>query len=156
MDDDDVGAFYERTVDDVYRYASRLAGHDVQRVEDIVQETYLTLLRQVRNGRTEPVDIGWAITTVRSRFLDQLRRDSRVVPFERAGFDESERSGTLVAGLADLPDAQRIAMILRYVDDLSVGEVAVAMERSDHAVESLLARGRAALRARGKGASDAG
>ncbi|MFT3853281.1 MAG: sigma factor [Ilumatobacteraceae bacterium] len=80
MDDDDVGAFYERTVGDVYRYASRLAGHDTQRAEDIVQETYLTLLRQVRAGRTEPVDVGWAITTVRSRFLDQLRRDGRVVP----------------------------------------------------------------------------
>jgi DNA-directed RNA polymerase specialized sigma24 family protein len=33
-------------------------------------------------------------------------------------------------------------MVLRYFDDLSVPEIAKAMRKSIHAIESLLARGR--------------
>jgi RNA polymerase sigma-70 factor (ECF subfamily) len=38
-------------------------------------------------------------------------------------------------------------LVLRYVDDLSVAEVAREMGRSVHATESLLTRARTALRA---------
>ncbi|MFT3853282.1 MAG: sigma-70 region 4 domain-containing protein [Ilumatobacteraceae bacterium] len=75
---------------------------------------------------------------------------------ERPGDDETEPVGPLVSSLADLPDTQRVAMVLMYVDDLSVAEIAAVFGRSEHAVESLLARGRAALRAKGRGAFDAG
>lgn len=46
------------------------------------------------------------------------------------------------------PD-QRTALALRYVEDLTVAEVALAMSRSVHATESLLVRARRALRNEG-------
>lgn len=46
------------------------------------------------------------------------------------------------------PD-QRTALALRYVEDLTVAEVAVAMSRSVQATESLLVRARRALRNEG-------
>src|SRR3954452_4809411 len=73
--------FYERTSGDLYRYASRLVGGDRDRAQELGQEPHLTLVRHVRGGRTASVDIGWSITTCRSRFLDQLRRAQA---FERA------------------------------------------------------------------------
>ncbi len=48
--------------------------------------------------------------------------------------------------LAQLPAAQRAALVLRHLDGLSVPEVARTLERSVEAVESLLARGRVSFR----------
>jgi len=151
MDERDVLNFYERTVGDVYRYASRLTGGDQSGTADLVQEVYLTLIRQVRSGRSQPVDIGWAITTCRSRFVDEhRRRDRRARLFanrdERSSEPLYEGVSEATAALAGLPEAQRLAVVLRYVDDLSVPEVAELIGRSVHATESLLARARSTLR----------
>ena len=48
--------------------------------------------------------------------------------------------------MARLPESQRIVVALRELDGLSVGEVAAALGKSVHAVESLLARARVNLR----------
>jgi RNA polymerase sigma-70 factor (ECF subfamily) len=47
--------------------------------------------------------------------------------------------------LRELSSAHRLVLALRYVDDLSVDEIATAMGRSVHATESLLVRARRAL-----------
>lgn len=151
MDEHDVLRFYERTAGDVYRYASRLNGGDPTATADLVQEVYLTLIRQVRSGRCQPVDIGWAITTCRSRYIDEHRRRdrrARLVPSweEHPPQPLYEGVSDATAALAGLPEAQRLAVVLRYFDDLSVPEVAELMGRSVHATESLLARARSALR----------
>jgi len=143
--------FYERTSGEVYRYASRLVGGDRARAQDLVQETYLTLVRQVRGGRTEPVDIGWAITTCRSRFLDQLRRAqtferARRRMFQREHFPADDSSSAATEALSRLSDVQRAVVVLRFIDDMSVPEVAAAIGRSVHATESLLVRAKQALR----------
>jgi RNA polymerase sigma factor (sigma-70 family) len=52
----------------------------------------------------------------------------------------------VAVALDRLPPAQRAAMVLRYMDDLPVRQVAQAMARTESAVESLLSRGRDALR----------
>ena len=150
LTDADVMALYERTVDELYRYASRLTGNDRAAAEELVQDTYLVLVRQVREGTAQPVDIGWLIVTCRSRFLDGVRsrrrRANREVDFARRAVPSETSHGRAVDALSLLPVAQRAAMVLRYVDDLSVPEVARVLGRSVHATESLLARGRAAIR----------
>ncbi|HQV58328.1 MAG TPA: sigma factor, partial [Ilumatobacteraceae bacterium] len=68
---------YERTVDEVYRYATRLTGGDHAAAEELVQDTYLQLIRRQRDGSIGEVDIGWLIVSCRHRFLDGLKRDRR-------------------------------------------------------------------------------
>jgi len=143
--------FYERTSGDLYRYASRLVGGDRARAQDLVQETYLTLVRQVRGGRTEPVDIGWAITTCRSRFLDQLRRAqtferARRRLFERPPHAADDASSAATEALSRLNDVQRAVLVMRFIDDMPVAEIASAIGRSVHATESLLVRAKQSLR----------
>jgi len=48
--------------------------------------------------------------------------------------------------LAAIPRDQRLALVLRHVDELSVPEIAAALGRSIEAVESLLSRARAGFR----------
>ena len=155
MTDDDVLALYHRSVDAVYRYASRLCGHDRAATDELVQETFLTLIDHVRRPGAEPVDTGWLIVACRSRFLDRSRRDRRRGDREArsvrlgttsATSDEPAAGTAVAARLAVLPAEQRAALVLRYVDDLAVTEVAKQLGRSVHATESLLARGRAGLR----------
>ena len=50
MTEDDLLALYERTVNELYRYASRLTGGDRAWADELVQETYLAVLRKIRAG----------------------------------------------------------------------------------------------------------
>jgi RNA polymerase sigma-70 factor (ECF subfamily) len=57
-----------------------------------------------------------------------------------------ETRARLARALARLPERQRLAVLLRYDVDLPVRDVAAALGTSEHAAESLLARGLATLR----------
>ena len=149
MTDADLLALYERTVDELYRYASRLTGGDATSAEELVQETYLGQLRKIREGHQEAVDVGWLIVSCRHRYLDQLKRDARGRARElraigRPGTEDG--GGRAVDALADVPADQRAVLVFRYVDEMTVSEVAQAMGRTVHATESLLARARTTLR----------
>lgn len=54
--------------------------------------------------------------------------------------------GDATAALAALTPEHRTVLVLRYVDDLPVGDIARIVGRSVRATESLLVRARAALR----------
>ena len=149
MTDDDVLELYERSVDDVYRYAIRLTGGDRSWADELVQETFLYLLRRLRRGDPIDVDAGWLIVSCRHRFLDELKRLRRGSARERRvawpePVEAVDEAG--VAALDGLPADQRAVLVLRYVDDLTVADVARSIGRSVHATESLLARARTALR----------
>jgi RNA polymerase sigma-70 factor (ECF subfamily) len=60
---------------------------------------------------------------------------------------ELERSVRLARALAELPEPQREAVILRHCDGLSIAEVSAELGRSPAGVASLLRRGLAKLRA---------
>ena len=60
--------------------------------------------------------------------------------------DDDASRDQAIATLALVPLMQREALVLHYLDGLSVAEVASIMQRSVSATESLLARGRASFR----------
>jgi RNA polymerase sigma-70 factor, ECF subfamily len=149
MTSEEVLSIYRSTVDDVYRYASRLTGGDRARTEELVQDTYLAFIRHHRERPGVELTPGWLIVTCRNRFLDQLRGDRRRARRERAASQVDDRVDTSpdpLDLLAGLPSHQRAALLLRYVDGFAVPDIARALGRSIHATESLLARGRATAR----------
>ena len=79
---------------------------------------------------------------VEKRWLDRetSRVDGRV-----DDPDPTVRS-SLIPALAQLPYRQRLAIVLRYYEDLSENQVAEAMDVSHRAARSLLFRGMATLR----------
>ena len=116
----------------------------------------MDLVKEIRAGRIESVDVGWLIVAVRHRFIDSVRRHEREDRRLRLVWsgqqteptaDISELSSERVTRLLGrLPDDQRAAVVLHHVDGLSISEVAAELGRSAHATESLLARGRKSLR----------
>ncbi len=157
MTDEQILALYERSLVDVHRAASRLCGGDRAATEELVQDTYLALVRHCREHPGDEVGVGWLVTTCRNRFIDLHRADRRRVRRETAvattavidaslAVEGAAGDSGLPARLAALPPLQRAALVLRYGDDLPVGDVARILGKSVHATESLLARGRSALR----------
>jgi RNA polymerase sigma-70 factor (ECF subfamily) len=60
-------------------------------------------------------------------------------------YEAAQASGTLAAVLAQLPEAQQLALILRAYEGRSYAEIAEIMELSIPSVESLLFRARRTL-----------
>lgn len=60
----------------------------------------------------------------------------------------SERQLRLQAVINELPEGQREAVQLRYLEGLKVGEIAKQMDRSEEAVAGLLKRGLSAIKDR--------
>lgn len=138
-------SFYDAAFDDVYHSAARLTWGDRPAAEDLVQEAFVRLVRSVQAGAVTSVGVGWMVTTIRRIHIDRLRADSRedrrlrvvaASPSQPASVGSSE-----IASLLDgLSDRERTALILRYVEDLSVADIAELMGSSIRATESLLQR----------------
>ncbi len=146
--------FYDDALPRVYGYFLHRCGGSVTVAEDLTQETFLAAVVELKKARRVEAPIPWIYGIARHKLLDHYRRQSRGVarglvvdtppaeaPVERVDGDERA-----IAALAAVPPAQRVALVLRHVDGLSVPEVAAALDRSVEAAESLLARGRVVFR----------
>lgn len=142
---------YDRTMPAVYRYLFRHCGGIRSVAEDLTQETFLVAVRAA--GNDVEVTLPWLIGVARNKLLEHWRRERREAGrlARRAAFEHGDVDGPgpateVVEALGHLPPLHRIALTLRYLDDLPVNEVASAIGKSLHATESILARARASFK----------
>ena len=148
-------AWYDSMLPSVYGYLLHRCGRNAQTAEELTQETFVEAVRSRHTFRGDDTR-SWLIGIARHRLLDHLRREGRrertflrVFARERPSvvwIGSDDQDADLVDALRRVPAAQRAALILRYVDDLPVREVARLLGRKEGAVESLLSRGRDRLR----------
>lgn len=140
----------ERTV----QLAFLLCG-DHHVAEEVVADAWLGVYRRLERG---PIaDIGpylrrAVVNGLRSRARRQLlvRREAlrrTAPPVEGASDDHVTARMVMLRALARLPLRTRTAVVLRYYEDLSVAETAVAMGITEGTVKSTVAKGLARLRA---------
>ncbi|MEZ6038048.1 MAG: RNA polymerase sigma factor [Planctomycetota bacterium] len=147
----------------VTRYL-RFVGCPASALDDLVQETLLAGVRQWPDG---DAPLSWLLATARNQLRKLLRDQGRrreVVDLER--LDElwqrhvpdggDERGERLRHCLERLPERGRLALQLRYGDDLSLAEVGVRLGLGVDGAKSMLARLRAALQRCIGGGSDDG
>jgi RNA polymerase sigma-70 factor (ECF subfamily) len=144
------------------RLSARILG-DVGDAEDALQDAYTRVWRALESG--ELADEAFAKTylyrAVTNAALDALRRKKRRAVWARFFGDDAPEVdghgvspdvgvalGELGALLGELPDEQRIALVLKELEGWTSAEIAVARGTSEGAVEQRLLRARAALRAR--------
>ena len=133
-----------------------LAGRARHRVEDLVQETFVRVLRALPAfDLAGPATLStWMLTIATRLALNDLRRPEHgsieVEPTAHERTDdpaERRRLGAAIAtGVAALPDAQRAVLVLREYHDLDYQEIADVLELDLGTVKSRLARARTALR----------
>lgn len=133
---------------------------DQAAAEDVAQEAFLRVWRTA--GAWQPGRARfdtWLHTVVLNLCRDRLRRRRDVTgqelpdpvdpaPDAEAGLLAAERGAQVADAVAALPERQREAVLLVHYQDLSGAEAADVLGVSVEALESLLARGRRALRAR--------
>jgi RNA polymerase sigma-70 factor (ECF subfamily) len=147
--------WYEASLPRVHRYLYNRCGRRVDLAEELTQETFLEAVRS-RSFDEQRDRVGWLIGIARHRLLDHYRREARRErtlvrliqgrPLVAITLDRPDEDARLADALERLPANQRAAVVLRYVDDLAVREVARLLGRTESATESLLSRGRETLR----------
>ncbi len=150
-------ALVDRHSDRLLAFAERLVG-DRASAEDVVQDSYLAVWRSAARWTPAAKVSTWLYRIARNAALDQLRRRRPTVdpetvvlvdPGDRPDRQLSSRqTAAVVRGALDaLPERQRTAIVLVHYDRRSGAEAADILGVSVEALESLLARGRRALRA---------
>ncbi len=163
-----IAQLYEQTSCRAYYLAKQLV-KDEDQAQDIVQDAYvkvftnLLLLEQVENFQ------GWLNTIVVNRGKDYLKKKKPMLfsqmvseedegseldfedeggyfsPDQKVDYAETKR---LIQGMIDrLPQEQRMAIVLFYLEEMPVKQIARVMECSEGTVKSRLNYGRKAIKA---------
>ena len=149
-------AFYGAAFRDVHRYLLRAVLGDHALAEDLTQDTFAVVVAASRAGRPEALSLAWVMGVARHKVIDHYRKASRDERrqslFGAAGDDVDDpqalvgqEPAQIVQALAGLRSEHRLVLVLKYLDDLTVDQIASALGKSPQAIESLLARARRAL-----------
>ncbi|WP_328701494.1 SigE family RNA polymerase sigma factor [Amycolatopsis pittospori] len=149
--DADFSEYFAARVQRFRRLAFGMCG-DWHGAEDLVQATFVQLYRHWRRVRPDTVD-AYARRILLNAFLAGQRKRGRELvmsaPPERTaptGYDSHDRID-LERVLSGLTPRQRAMVVLRFLEDLSVAEVASLLGVAEGTVKSQTARGVEALRA---------
>jgi RNA polymerase sigma-70 factor (sigma-E family) len=134
------------------RVAALLVSGDLARAEDVVQTALIKLYLVWPKVRSDTAG-AYARRCVVNAAMDDRRspfsrreRVSAQLPDLTAADPKRDDAAVVVALLAGLPAGMRAAVVLRYVEGLSIAETADAMGCSEGNVKSQSARGLERLR----------
>ena len=159
-------AIVEALVDDAYARFQRerfgfllRATRDAGAAEDIAQESFLRLCRELQRGAEPPINVrAWLYRVagnlavsrgrhamVARRWLDRARSEDETFEAPERTALRFERHERLQEVLADLPRDQRVGLLMA-AQGFSGHEVALALGRSDVSTRTMLCRARVRLR----------
>lgn len=137
--------------------ARRMLG-DAAEAEDVAQDVFLRVWREAPKWRPGAAKFEtWMHRVALNLCYDRLRKkkpsalDAAPEPEDPApnpaqSLEADERAAAVARAVDALPDRQRAAILLCHYEGLSNIDAAATLEVSVEALESLLARGRRALR----------
>jgi RNA polymerase sigma-70 factor (ECF subfamily) len=164
-DRDAFRALYDLYKDRVYSIALYFFHGDPVVASDVTQQVFLKLMTSIRQFRGDAEFSSWLYRLVvnacmdaaRSRKSDAVLSDrSRLEAFAAPGSQEedyarAQMADSVRAAVSALPPKFRIAVLLRYFEDLSYEQMAKALHCSMGTVASRLSRGHKILAERLKG-----
>jgi RNA polymerase sigma-70 factor, ECF subfamily len=145
--------FFDRYAARIRRFiASSLAG-DAAEADDLLQETFIALAESIPFFRGDSSIFTFACAIAHRKVLSFVRTNARRARLMReAPIDEHDAAGEtapsrdFTRALAQLRPEYREVLMLKYVEEIAVAEIARILRLGEHAVESRLARARKALR----------
>ena len=154
---------YELHFERVYAYVIRRVG-DRAETEDLTSEVFHHALSNLQRFEWRGIPFAaWLFRIAANLISDRWQRKSREniadepeqiesAPARNAEFEEVERKATLFRLVGSLPAEQRRVVVLRFVEQKSIKEVAREIRKTEGAVKQLQFRALSALRARMEGA----
>lgn len=146
---------YETHKDRVYSIALYFFHGDAQTASDVTQQVFLNLMRSFHRFRGESAFSTWFYRLVVNTCVDGARkaksRAIRLESYERESIAsqasqddniaQTEMAQSVKAAVSTLPPSFRLAILLRYFEELSYEEMAQALNCSVGTVSSRLSRG---------------
>ena len=144
---------------------ARMLGNNSE-VEDIAQQVFVRVWKSAQRYVPSAKFTTWLLKITRNLVFNELRRrsrqaqapfrvesadDERPIPDEHARAPdaillEQELQRAVEAAIAQLPETQRMAVVLRRYHEFSYEQIAEVLDHSVPAVKSLLFRARTELR----------
>jgi RNA polymerase sigma-70 factor (ECF subfamily) len=146
------GQLYERYVDRVYRY-QRVRTDSDEDAADLTQQTFLQVLDALPKYQERGVPFSvWLFRIARNASIDSRRRTRPSVSWNAVSESGQPRSGQDVEGMvvaredsahlramiAGLDRGKREIILLRFVGELTMGEIAAVVGKSDSTVHRQL------------------
>lgn len=127
-----------------------------QDAEDVLQDVFVRAYGALRNDNREMNVRAWLYRVAHNRCIDHLRRPvppaAELFEVSRKPLhdpvEEAQRRDDLrqlVVDVANLPEQQRSALLMREIDGMAYADLAVALDVTVPAVKSLLVRARIGL-----------
>ena len=157
------GELYESNFERVYAYVARRVG-DRTETEDLTSEVFHHALANLQRFEWRGIPFAaWLFRIAANLISDRWERTGREqvadgsskaesVPAKAAEVEEVERRATLFRLVDTLPAEQRRVVVLRFVEQKSIKEVAREIRKTEGAVKQLQFRAISTLRARMEGA----
>ena len=120
--------------DDVHRFLTGLVGP--AEADDCFQETFLAALRAYPKLRSGDNLKSWLLTIAHRKAIDRARARRPAAPLSDAperGQAPAEPDPALWAVVAALPDKQRAAVVLRFVNDMAYRDIGAVLDCSEEA-----------------------
>ena len=145
--------FFDRYAARIKRFIANSLGADAAEADDILQETFIALAEALPFFRGDSSLFTFACAIAHRKALSFIRtraRRARLVlaaampPPDSHRADSSDRD--FAAALNAMRPEYRQVLLLKYVEEISVSEIARVLSLGERAVESRLARARNALR----------
>ena len=143
----------------LFAHVRGLLDGDAHAAEDVLQDVLLTVCRRLPALREPTLVRAWAYRIATRAAVHRARRDHRHPAGDDGALDavaapaheppfEPELVAAIPGALAGLPRASGAVLRMHYLDGLTYGEIAEALEIPLGTVKSRLAYGLAALRTR--------
>lgn len=132
------------------RYVTRVTG-DVTLAEDVVQEALVAIVRKIAWLSDASLFRAWAYRIASRQAFRALKKSKRFtdpleeIPYEEVTADPWQRE-RLLASLERLSPASRAVIMLHYLEEMPLSEVAAVLDLSIGTVKSRLAYGLMQLR----------
>jgi RNA polymerase sigma-70 factor (ECF subfamily) len=139
----------------VVNVARRIVG-DSEAAQDVAQEAFIKAYRQLHRFRGDAAFATWlysiTVNEARAHLRSQKRRQARwekerdLAAAETQVRTPDHQAEPLLALMQELPEKQRAALALFYLEELSLNEIAQASGAPTGTVKAWLSRGRERLR----------
>ncbi len=160
LTDEELMVMYQNGAENAFaelysRHSSKIYGflksriYQVEKIADIYQEVFIKMHRSKHlYDKSFPV-LPWIFTITKSVMIDEIRKDKKSkLMDDNKNLDQIPATNNDPAEIGDatlliqkLPDSQKTALQLRYVDDKTFEEISEILNTSSENVRQIVSRG---------------
>lgn len=156
-------SIYKAYVDEIYQYIFLRTGYDVSLAEDLTQDIFLEVYKGINGFRGLCSERTWVFKIAKNRLFDFYRKQysqpSDTIPIDGNLIEQisdynqdleeylqtTYESQRVRECLRQLPQQYKIVLLLKYIEEKRVKEIAQILDKSPKSVESMLQRARGAF-----------